>query len=146
MEGNPKSTFVTMEDAKAKILANPKTLAISFHPSYATDKRFQKLPFRETFSLFCSFALAKDSEYTGLLGHQIKLLYEYGLQDYTTGSTRNPIWQSSDAIYKTDQVEGPSVLGYDNVVFPFAILSSGVLCGIVFVVCEKINTVFSTFR
>ena len=67
VKGNPDAFFGVVDAAKDMLLANPKSLALNFEPTFYADPRFMLVPgFRESVLLPSAYALAKDSEFTEL--------------------------------------------------------------------------------
>ena len=128
---NSYSLVDSVNEAKEKMLNNPKAVFLGYASSFESDQRFIEVPgFKESMVQLGAFALQKDSEFTELFSYHLSHLLEVGLEERA-----ERIWLKKDEAKHASI--GPEALSWSTLALPLAFIVLGACTAVLIALVEK---------
>ena len=140
IENNGKAWFQTLDDAKAAVLYNPNTYLYSHTTAAKSTPGLVALRMTDSTPVSGGIGLQKNSELLDMLNYKMLKLVESGIIKRI-----DKRWPD---VARNEEfgVAEPEALGFNNILFPFTILATGMVTSLAFSWMEYIAKCRMHFR
>ena len=141
MVNNPRAFIPQDFDRAAYLLKNPKVAYFGHteSKSFTSETRLTSLKMPDALKAYIAFGLQKDSELRGFFNHHLLNMMQNGIKNKLY---RN--YYPHTTVHEIDEHDA-TPLGYDNLIFPILILSSGLIACLIVAILERLYF-FASFR
>ncbi len=138
IKNNPDAYYPSFEAVKELLLTTPRTAWYSSAVAFKDDQRILKLTgMVDAYVARAGFAFQMNSEFLSMFNYQMIRMYQSGVHKFLLKKSSG--FRIPDDTCGCPSIGSVSALGYDNLLFPTLILSSGMIMACLLMVSEVLR-------